>query len=111
MSSSNEWNALSKEIEEIQQEWKKIGFASKKENQRIYDRFRAACDTFFARKREFYTDYKDNMNANLEPVRRWRRCAPMPFGWQRVSTASTTAICGLKVQWQSAMVISTVLST
>ena len=66
IASSNEWNALSKEIEEIQQEWKKIGFASKKENQRIYDRFRAACDTFFARKREFYTDYKDNMNANLE---------------------------------------------
>ncbi len=66
IASSNEWNALSKEIEEIQQEWKKIGFASKKENQRIYDRFRAACDAFFARKREFYTDYKDNMNANLE---------------------------------------------
>ena len=66
IASSNEWNALSKEIEEIQQEWKKIGFASKKENQRIYDRFRAACDAFFTRKREFYTDYKDNMNANLE---------------------------------------------
>ena len=66
IASSNEWNALSKEIEDIQQEWKQIGFASKKENQKIYDRFRAACDAFFARKREFYTDYKDSMNANLE---------------------------------------------
>ena len=64
--SSNEWNALSKEIEDIQKEWKKIGFASKKDNQKVYDRFRAACDKFFGRKREFYVQFKDNMNENLE---------------------------------------------
>ena len=64
--SSNEWNALSKEIEEIQKEWKTIGFASKKENQKIYDRFRAACDKFFGRKRDFYVQFKDNMNENLD---------------------------------------------
>ena len=63
---SNEWNAFSKEIEEIQQEWKTIGFASKKDNQKIYDRFRAACDSFYSRKRDFYMEYKDGMNANLE---------------------------------------------
>ena len=63
---SNEWTAFSKEIEEIQQEWRKIGFASKKENQKIYDRFRAACDAFYARKREFYSEIKDSLNANLE---------------------------------------------
>ena len=64
--SSGEWNKLSKEIEEIQQEWRGIGFASRKENQKIYDRFRAACDKFFGRKREFFSGYKDTMNANLE---------------------------------------------
>ncbi len=63
---SNEWNVFSKEIEEIQKEWKTIGFASKKENQKVYDRFRAACDQFYARKRDFYTDYKDSINSNLE---------------------------------------------
>ena len=63
---SNEWNAFSKEIEDIQKEWKTIGFASKKENQKIYDRFRAACDKFYGRKRDFYNDYKDSINANLE---------------------------------------------
>ena len=63
---SNQWNAFSKEIEEIQKEWRTIGFASKKENQKIYDRFRAACDKFFARKREFYNEYKDSINVNLE---------------------------------------------
>ena len=63
--SSVEWNNLSKEVEEIQKNWKSIGFASKKENQKIYDRFRAACDKFYENKRAFYTDYKDSMNANL----------------------------------------------
>ena len=66
VASSNDWNAFSKEIEELQKEWKTIGFASKKDNQKIYDRFRAACDDFYGRKRDFYTDYKDSMNANLE---------------------------------------------
>ena len=66
IANSNEWNACSKEIEEIQKEWKTIGFASKKENQKVYDRFRAACDKFYGRKREFYTDYKDSINENLE---------------------------------------------
>jgi len=63
---SNEWNACSKEIEDIQKEWRTIGFASRKENQKIYDRFRAACDKFYARKRDFYNDYKDNINSNLD---------------------------------------------
>ncbi len=64
--SSGEWNDCTKEIEEIQKQWKSIGYASKKENQRIYERFRAACDKFFDRKREFYSAYKDEMNDNLQ---------------------------------------------
>ena len=63
---SNEWNIFSKEIEDIQQEWRTIGFASKKDNQKIYDRFRAACDSFYGRKRDFYNTYKESINANLE---------------------------------------------
>ncbi len=64
--SSNEWNNLTKEIEAVQAKWKGIGFATKKENQKIYDRFRAACDKFFERKRVFYSEFKDSMNENLE---------------------------------------------
>ena len=64
--SSNEWNALSTEIEEIQKTWRTIGFATRKENQKIYDRFRAACDKFFTRKRDYYAQFKDSMNENME---------------------------------------------
>jgi len=66
VSDSNQWNAFSKEIEDIQKEWRTIGFASKKDNQKIYDRFRAACDKFYGRKRDFYNDYKDSINQNME---------------------------------------------
>ncbi len=61
-----EWNAASKEIEDIQAAWRHIGYATKKDNQKIYDRFRAACDAFYTRKREFYSGIKDSMNDNLE---------------------------------------------
>ena len=63
---ANEWSALTKEIEEIQKQWKTIGYASKKENQKIYARFRAANDKFFERKRLYYAEYKDGMSANAE---------------------------------------------
>lgn len=63
---SNGWNSVTKEFEDIQKEWRKIGFASKKDNQKIYDRFRAACDKFYNRKREFYADFKEQMSGNME---------------------------------------------
>ena len=66
ITSSNEWNELSKAIEEIQARWRKIGFATKKENQKVYDRFRAACDKFYEKKRVFYSDFKDSMNGNMD---------------------------------------------
>jgi len=62
---SGQWNSFSKEIEDIQAEWRKIGFATKKENQKIYDRFRAACDSFYGRKRDFYNGVKEELSGNI----------------------------------------------
>lgn len=66
VSDSGTWNSLSKQIEDIQKEWRSIGFATKKDNQKIYDRFRKACDDFFKKKREFYSAFKDKMQDNLD---------------------------------------------
>ena len=66
ISSSDEWNSSAKEILAIQAEWRKIGFATKKENQKIYDRFRAACDAFYGRKRDYYSQFREEMEANVE---------------------------------------------
>ena len=65
ITSSSQWNALSKEIEEIQAKWRTIGFATRKDNQKVYERFRAACDKFFERKRASFSEFKDSMNENL----------------------------------------------
>ena len=63
---SSAWNIATKELEALQKEWRTIGFASKKDNQKIYDRFRASCDAFYEKKRVFYSEFKDQMTVNLE---------------------------------------------
>ena len=64
--SNKDWNNASKTLIEIQKAWKSIGFASKKDNARIFLRFRKACDDFFTKKRKFYTDFKKTMDSNLQ---------------------------------------------
>lgn len=61
-----EWDEKSKEIMEIQKVWKTIGFAPKKDNNKIYERFRSACDSFFTNKREFYAQNKEQQLNNLQ---------------------------------------------
>ena len=63
--SRKEWNKASEELLEIQKVWKTIGFAPKKDNNRIYERFRNACDKFFELKRDFYAGVKSEMEHNL----------------------------------------------
>ncbi len=68
-SSVKEWNALQDQITALQAEWKMIGFAPKKDNNAIYDRFRASCDKFFGAKREYFAGLKGEMDVNLEAKR------------------------------------------
>ena len=65
-SSHHEWNEASKEVLQIQTEWRTIGFAPKKDNNSIYQRFREACDLFFNNKRDFYVEHKEKLNENLK---------------------------------------------
>lgn len=59
------WDALTKEYIAAQEEWKSLGFASRKINNQLFARFRAACDTFFNAKSEFYKKQKEEAAANL----------------------------------------------
>ena len=65
MLSRKEWDNASEELLEIQKVWKTIGFAPKRDNNRIYERFRSACDRFFELKREFYAGQKSEWEHNL----------------------------------------------
>ncbi|RKD86493.1 DUF349 domain-containing protein [Mangrovibacterium diazotrophicum] len=61
-----DWDDKSKELIELQKVWRTIGFAPKKDNNRIYERFRGACDKFFDAKREFYAQNKEMQQNNLQ---------------------------------------------
>ena len=65
LTTRREWNRASDRLLEIQKTWKSIGFAPKKDNNRIYERFRTACDRFFEAKRRFYAGLKSEMEHNL----------------------------------------------
>jgi hypothetical protein len=64
--SPKEWEEKSKQLIDLQQIWKTIGFAPKKDNNLVYERFRKACDGFFNSKREFFKSYKDEQQNNLQ---------------------------------------------
>ena len=66
LTTRKEWNRASDRLLEIQKTWKTIGFAPKKDNNRIYERFRTACDRFFEAKRQFYAGMKTEMEHNLQ---------------------------------------------
>jgi hypothetical protein len=66
---SADWERRTKEIIDIQAEWKTIGFAPQKMNVKIFERFRAACDDFFGRKAEFFRNLKDSFKENTERKR------------------------------------------
>ena len=97
--SRKEWNKASEELLEIQKVWKTIGFAPKKDNNRIYERFRAACDKFFELKREYYAGQKSEMEHNLAIKN--ELCAEaetlaMSEDWKR----ATDELIALQARWK-----------
>lgn len=61
-----DWEDKNKEVIALQEKWKTIGFAPKKSNVKIFERFRAACDVYFNKKSTFYKSIKEDMEKNLE---------------------------------------------
>ena len=66
---SGDWEKHTKEIIDIQAEWKTIGFAPQKMNVKIFERFRAACDDFFGRKAEYFKGLKSTFKENADKKR------------------------------------------
>ena len=97
--SRKDWNKASEELLEIQKVWKTIGFAPKRDNNRIYERFRAACDKFFDLKREYYAGQKSEMEHNL--ALKTELCAEaetlaMSEDWKR----ATDELIALQARWK-----------
>ena len=97
--SRKDWNKAGDELLEIQKVWKTIGYAPKKDNNRIYERFRAACDKFFELKREYYAGQKSEMEQNL--LAKQELCAEaealaMSEDWKH----ATDEIIALQAKWK-----------
>lgn len=65
LKSFNAWNEATATVLTAQEEWKKLGFASKKINNALFSRFRQACDKFFEQKGAYYKSVKDDLTENL----------------------------------------------
>lgn len=63
--SPKEWLQRSQEITNLMQAWKEVGFVPRKDSNKVYERFKAARDTFFASRREFYKTFKHDMQSNM----------------------------------------------
>lgn len=64
--SNKQWNRVGVQIKELQEAWKTVGFAPRKSNQAVYDRFRKACDKFFHAKREIHKQQSKEFKENLD---------------------------------------------
>ena len=62
---SSEWKTVTEQMKKLQEEWKTIGPVPKRHTDKIWKRFRAACDTFFNRKNEFFSGRRTEEDANL----------------------------------------------
>lgn len=69
LKSFTDWDRSTKEVLALQDKWKKIGYAPQKMNNKIFDRFRKACDIFFETKAKFFKEIKKTMNENLAKKR------------------------------------------
>ena len=100
-----EWNRASDRLLEIQKVWKTIGFAPKKDNTRIYERFRTACDRFFEAKRRFYADVKTEMEHNLQLKNELCEAAEalqMSEEWKK----TTDELIALQAKWKQTGAVS-----
>ena len=99
------WNKASERLQAIQAEWRTIGFAPKRENNKIYDRFRTACDKFFEAKHAFYAEAKEDMSNNLEI--KTALCERAEAIAERTDWAKATEeLLALQAEWKASGAVS-----
>jgi hypothetical protein len=95
-----DWDAKTKEIIEMQTQWKSIGFAPQKMNVKIFERFRASCDAFFQQKAQFFKSLKESQNENLtkkQSLVEQAEALKDSTDWR----ATTNAFVQLQKEWKS----------
>lgn len=98
--SNKAWDDMNAKIQTIQEEWRKIGFAPKKQNQSIYDEYRAIVDSFYQAKTAFYKQMRDTFSMNMkrkrELITRAQELASSD-AWQEAQKA----LIALQTEWKT----------
>ena len=105
LSTVKAWNKASQQLLDTQAEWRTIGFAPKRDNTKVYDRFRKACNAFFERKRAYYAEVKEGMGEALrlkESLCERAEALQQSEDWN----ATTEALIALQAEWKSAGQVS-----
>ena len=100
--SAKQWEELTRRIQDLQNEWRKIGFAPKKYNQSIYDAYRAECDRFFHSKTEYFKDIRETFNTNLKHKRELVASVEDIIGAMELTKDGTEMAEWTKEQWDEA---------
>ena len=106
LTTRKEWNRASDRLLEIQKTWKTIGFAPKKDNNRIYERFRTACDRFFEAKRQFYAGMKTEMEHNLQLKIEICEAAESLMNSEEWKKKATDELIALQARWKQIGAVS-----
>ena len=69
LKNNKQWDEATEKVQAIQQEWRTIGFAPKKQNQTIYNEYRELCEAFFKAKTAYYKGMRDELSENLKKKR------------------------------------------
>ena len=100
LNSVTEWDAMSQLIIGMQNEWKTIGFTPRKVNQEIFERFRAACDKFFAAKTTYFRTLRESLADNL--AKKTALCEKAESLQDSTDWGATTnALVALQTEWKT----------
>ena len=96
---NKQWDEATERVQTIQQEWRTIGFAPKKQNQTIYNEYRNLCEQFFKSKTAYYKSMRDELTENLKKKRELIEQAEAlkdSIEW----TETTNRLIELQTQWK-----------
>lgn len=96
----NDWETVAQQIISMQAEWKTIGYAPRKANQQIFERFRTACDCFFVAKSQFNKEMRETFAANL--AKKTALCEKAEQLFESTDWAATTKqLIALQAEWKT----------
>ncbi|MDE6632662.1 MAG: DUF349 domain-containing protein, partial [Muribaculaceae bacterium] len=98
--SFNAWDEATKKVIDLQARWKETGFASRKNNAALYNRFRNACDIFFKAKADFFHKIKDEYNDNLKKKTELCEKAEALASQEKIS-AAVAEVQKLRDEWKT----------